>query len=245
MRIFDANVMIGKWPTNKLRFSSCTELIEQMNSHEINCALVYSSYGVKHNPTEGNYMLMEEIDDYKKMLFPCWVILPTWEIETGRDILNDLIDNDVKAVRIFPNEHNFVIDDWMCNDMFSKLESIRMPLLINNIDISPSKINLICQSFPNLPMILMQCEYFLNRSLYRLMELHKNLYLETSTYFIYNGIEDIVKRFGASRIIFGTRMPFQEPGAALAMVRIADISPEKKQMIFNNNLENIMSGVLL
>jgi len=59
--IIDANVMIGRWPTRNLEFFSINDLIQQMNYHNINQAVVFSSISVKHNPIEGNVELMKSI----------------------------------------------------------------------------------------------------------------------------------------------------------------------------------------
>jgi len=241
--IIDTNVMIGRWPTRNLKFCSINDLIQQMDYHNINQAVVFSATSVKHNPIEGNMQLMKSISNHLDRIIPCWVILPTWEMETERELIDDLKSNKVKVVRVFPNEHHFVLDNWVCSNMFKDLEAAHIPLLLNGPTVSPTQIHSICKSYPELPVILMQSEYALNRNFYMLFGLCPNFYLEISTYFIYHGIEDIVHRFGASRLIFGSRMPFQEPGAALTMVKLADIPSSEQEMILGRNMERLIGEV--
>jgi len=241
--IIDANTMIGRWPTRSLKFSSVDDLIRQMDYHDISQAIVFSASSVKHNPIEGNIEMMKIISNHHDRIIPCWIVLPTWKIETDREMIKDLKTNNVKVVRIFPKEHNFVLDNWVCSSLYKSLEKSRIPLLVDGVNANPSQLYMICSNYPELPVILVQSEYSLNRNLYMLFAQCPNFYLEISTYFIYYGIEDIVNRFGASKIIFGSRMPFQEPGAALTMVKMADISPLDKEMILGKNMEQLIKGV--
>lgn len=125
-----------------------------------------------------------------------------------------------------------MLDDWECVDLYKVLKTAHIPILLDGLTVSPTQIYSICKKYPELPVILMQSEYALNRYFYMLFSLCPNFYLEISTYYIYYGIEDIVHRFGPSRLIFGSRMPFQEPGAALAIAKMADISNNQGNFIF-------------
>jgi predicted TIM-barrel fold metal-dependent hydrolase len=245
MSVIDANALIGRWPNGSLKFSTAADLLKQMDALAINKALVYEASALKHSPVEGNITLMSSIANYPDRLIPCWVVLPTWKIETGRELIDDLRAHQVKAVRIFSKEHNFVLDEWSCGSMFAQLETAKIPLLLDGSEISPTQIHGICKAHPELPVILTQSEYFWNRNFYTLFDLHPNFYLEISTYFVYYGLEDFVNRFGASRLIFGSRMPFQEGGAALGMVKFADLSQDKQELILGKNLERLLGGVSL
>lgn len=242
MPIIDANTMIGLWPTKRLEFCSAEGLIKKMDYYSIDQAVVYSSISVKHNPIEGNMELIKQVSNFQNRLIPCWVVLPTWELETGKNLLEELKNNNIKVVRLFPKEHNFLLDEWVCGRLFSDLQAANIPLILDGSDVSPAQIHAICKTYPKLPIILAQSEYFLNRNLYKLFELHQNFYLELSTYFIYYGVEDIVRRFGPSRLLYGSRMPFQEAGAALGMIKIADISIQDKNMILYENLNGLIGG---
>jgi predicted TIM-barrel fold metal-dependent hydrolase len=245
MSVIDANALIGRWPIGRLTFKTAADLLKRMNALSIDKALVYEASALKHTPLDGNITLMSSIADYRDRLIPCWVVLPTWKIETGRELIDDLRDNQVKAVRVFSKEHNFTLDEWLCGPMFTQLETARIPLLVDGSEISPSQIHGICKSHPELPLILTQSEYFFNRNYYALFDLHPNFYLEVSTYFVYYGLEDLTNRFGASRLIFGSRMPFQEGGATLGMVKFADLSQDKQDLVLGKNLERLLGGVNL
>ncbi len=245
MTIIDINFMIGRWPKEKLKFWSVEDLVKKMDYYHIDKAVVYSSMARKHSPVEGNIHLMNLIGNYHDRLIPSWVALPTWDIETGNRFIDDLKSNKVKLVRVFSKEHNYILDDWVCGSLFKDLELHYIPLLLDGEDVHSTEIHNICKNYPNLPVILTRPEYTNNRNIYKLFSLHSNFYLEISTYLVYGGIEDVVSRFGASRLIFGSHMPFQEGGAALTMVNYAEITAKERKMIFHQNFERILEGVKL
>jgi len=51
-----------------------------------------------------------------------------------------------------------------------------------------------------------------------------NIYVELSNYHCLNSVEDMVKSHGADRFLFGTFMPFQDPGQAIAQLAYAEVS---------------------
>lgn len=243
MRVIDISAMVGPWPTDKLEFSTPEALVQKMDHYGIDQAFVYSSYAVKVNPVDGNKILMDQLKGFEDRLKPCWVILPTWDVESAVPLEEELKKNDVRMVRMMPPAHSYVPDPWVCGDVYGMLERNRIPLLFNMTDITVGQLHGIAQAYPQLPLIITQCEYGQNRSLYKLLELHPNIYLEISTYYIYNGIEDIAEKFGADRMIFGSRMPFQEGAAALGMTMLADISEEERAAILGGNIARLLEEV--
>ena len=245
MRTVDINVMLGPWAPRKLEFDSADRLIEKMDFFKIDEAYVYSSYAVRSNPIDGNYILAEQIKGFENRLKQCWVVLPTWNYECKTQLSDELVRNKVHIVRLMPTDHSFLPDCWVCDSLYEVLSSMNIPMLINQSDISLNCLHEICTKYPLLPVIITRCEYIQNRSLYKLMEKHPNVYLEVSTYFVYNGIEDIAEKFGAKRLIFGSRMPFQEAAAAKGMVMLSDLSNSEKADILSRNADRLINEVAI
>ena len=99
----------------------------------------------------------------------------------------------------------------------------------------------VLESHPALRLTLHQTSYRLDRFLYPLMEKFEYLSVETGGYVVAGGIEAICERFGSSRLVFGTGMPFFEPGAAVSPVTYAQISDAQKQAIAGGNLERLLA----
>ena len=72
----------------------------------------------------------------------------------------------------------------------------------------------VCQSHPRLPVIVEGPNRKLlyhNRVYYRLLERFANFHLEIHNLVGYLGLDDVVRRFGSQRLIFGTYFPQQDP----------------------------------
>lgn len=57
-----------------------------------------------------------------------------------------------------------------------------------------------------------------------------------------DGLEDVARKFGAERMIFGSRMPFQEGAAALGMTLLADLTQGEKALILAGNADRLVKG---
>jgi predicted TIM-barrel fold metal-dependent hydrolase len=56
-------------------------------------------------------------------------------------------------------------------------------------------------------------------------------------------IDDIVKRFGAKRLIFSTYYPVDDSQTSLMLITHGSFSMKDKEMIAHGNLENLIEGV--
>lgn len=242
MRVVDIGAMIGPWPLQKLEFETAAGLVEKMDHYGIDEAYAYSSYAARVSPLDGNYMLMEQLQGYEDRIHPCWVVVPTWDLETGGSLEEELKKYRVRLVRLLPSDHSFSPEPWVCGDLYEMLQRNGIPVLLNQTDVTAGQIHAICSAYPDLPVILTQCEYTQNRNIYKLLELHPNFYLEIATYYIYDGLEDVARKFGAERMIFGSRMPFQEGAAALGMTLLADLTQEEKALILAGNADRLVKG---
>ncbi len=244
LRFFDVNCMIGNWYW-KLEFSCIKSLREHMSRYKIDKAIVFHSLSWQYHPSAGNKKLIEEVSG-NAVLYPALVLLPFATDETPIEtVTKDIEDSGVKMVRVFPRDHNFRLSDWNCRELLNFLEGIRMPLAVDFDQTTPEDLLEICKNHSALPIVLTNVSRTASRIIYSLFSRANNLSMEISNYFIYGGIEDIVRKFGPERLLFGTQMPFFDPGSAVGSVIYAGISTEAKERIAFGNLDNLVSGVNL
>ncbi|HIE08829.1 MAG TPA: hypothetical protein EYP65_03160 [Armatimonadetes bacterium] len=114
MRFFDVNCMLGPNMGRELPIERGDELLALMDDYGIEKATVYHSTARFYHPREGNEVLMREIEPHKRRLLPCLVLLPTTTGETGsiEEVDRTIEETSAVAVRLFPAEHNFSLDDW-------------------------------------------------------------------------------------------------------------------------------------
>ena len=96
------------------------------------------------------------------------------------------------------------------------------------------------QRHTRLPIIAANCSYRHNRFLYPLWERFDNLYVETSRFLGAGAVEDVVRRFGPERLLFGSNMPQYTGTAAVARLTYADIPREAKEAIASGNLKRLI-----
>jgi predicted TIM-barrel fold metal-dependent hydrolase len=71
-----------------------------------------------------------------------------------------------------------------------------------------------------------------------------NVSLSTgSNYTFHKGIESMVSRLGAERLLFGTGMPVAEPMMAVTHLLYAQISDDDKRRIGSENLRGLIGGI--
>lgn len=245
LKFFDCNCSLGRRAASSLQeFYSSQRLIEEMHYFGISRSLVYHSLAKEYNPDIGNEYLLKETKDVEE-IEPCWVLLPSYTKETRNpeEMIKKMLDNGIRAARIFPKEHNFSLEEWNIKDLFSVLNDHKIPLFLDLDQTNWKEIYNICSRYSQIPLILTNVDYRIDRYLYPLLDKFNNLYIEISHYSVFRGIETICKNFGASHLLFGTRLPIFEAGSALNMINFAHISQMNKQLISYENLNKLLGEV--
>lgn len=249
LNYFDGNCSFGmRSIVDPGSFYTIGDLQKRMAHYGIKKALVYHSMAREYSPAEGNRMLMDEVSG-SLCLYPMWVVMHhhTGEFPAPDELKNQLKMHDVRAVRMFPapKDHYYSIAAWNCGELFSLLETCRIPLFIGLDQLSFDDLYNLCCQYPELRIVLTELGYSVDRNIYALLKKCPNLNMEISGYKVHNGIEEISGRFGAHRLIFGSRMPEFSAGSAVAMIQYARIGEKEKRMIACENLENLLEGVML
>jgi len=244
LHFFDCNCSIGRtgYP-HLLDISDVQGLKREMEIAGIEEALVYHSISRDAHPPLGNSLLLEKVKDMKE-LYPVWLVIPhhTKEMDRPEKLLKEMKKKGIKAVRMYPtrNYHSFSLSEWSSGELLSSLEGSRVPLILDIEIVSWEDVQAILKSHPKLPLVVSNCSYRHNRFIYPLLEKNNNLYIEISRFMGGGAIEDLVRRFGAHSLLFGTNMPHYTGTAAVALLTYADIEDREKEAIASGNLRNII-----
>jgi predicted TIM-barrel fold metal-dependent hydrolase len=239
---FDSNAQVGRFgDPEKEHYFEPAELQARLSACGIRRALVFHALAKELHPAEGNRALMEAISGLPDLV-ACWVAMPhhTGEMPPPAQFVNEMQQAGARAVRLFPATHNYSLAEWCAGEMMGEFEARRVPVFIEAGQTDYDQLAKVLEHHPKLRLIVMQTSYRCDRYVYPLMERFENFALETSSYLPAGGIEAICRRFGASRLVFGTGAPYFEPGAAVASIAFAEISDQDKQMIASGNLEKLL-----
>jgi hypothetical protein len=259
--LFDCNAMIGRRILrNEKEFKTANDLIKEMDYLGISQALVYHSLAKEYSPSIGNKHLLEELV-FSDRLHPCWVIMPhhTGEMEKPESLISSMIEQSVRAVRMFPAPpippaefslqlHRYALIGSVCGELFTALENHQIPLFLEIQTFSAfplvswQEIEWILRNFKSLILVIGGLRQRDNRTLYALLERFQNLYLDISIYAAHRGIEDIVKQFGASRMLFGTGLPVFSGSGSIIQLIYSEIEDTDMQMIAGSNLVRLLGG---
>lgn len=251
LQFVDSNCMLGQW---KHHSGGCLydagQLLEYLDRHGINRALTFGAFAAYGDIRTGNDRLLEHIKGYDRLM-PCAAAMPhhTNECPPPGEFCAFLARHDIRAVRVFPRLHGVSLYSWIWGDLFAELEVRRIPLFIDfsvkhwTEEIDWGNVHGICEAFPRLPVILVRMGIQADRYVYPLFGKFENLYMETSYYMVNNGMEHVVRNFGAHRLLFGSGMPVCNPRGAVWMLRLSGIGQEEQAMIAGGNLMNLLRGV--
>ena len=241
LRYMDCNCQIGPFEEMEAAyFTSLDDLLAEMEYLGIESALVMHTWASRWSPAKGNEKIDAALADHDH-LYPCYVGLPpaTGELPEPGDFAQTVRSNH-GAVRLFPSDHQFNFTPWCIGDLLAALQDASIPVLIDIKHTSWDEISDVLAQFPDLPLVILDLYYRVNRHIYPLLEKHPNLHIETHTYQIPFGIEDVSRRFGAEHLLFGTNLPVNEGGGALAQIEYSKLSDQDRQLIAADNLKRLL-----
>jgi predicted TIM-barrel fold metal-dependent hydrolase len=245
MKFFDANCCLGELSVPMPEyFGSVDVLAEAMERAGIDEALVYHARSREYSPAIGNRRLLEETAG-REHLHPCWTVLPhhTGEMPPAGTLVEQLAENGVHAVRAFPRTQNWPLDEWAAGRLLSALEENAVPFFIDLAETDFSQIHSLCHMHPRLPVVLTGALFRLSRWVYALLAETPNLHVETSSFQLHCGIEDICGRFGAGRLVFGTAAPHFSGAPSVMAVKYAGVSEDEKSKVAGGNLRDLLGAV--
>jgi hypothetical protein len=245
LKFFDCNCAVGPYRTRVFRFArTADELIEEMDFANIERALIYHTAMRFDHPTVGNELVLNETKGQSRLL-PTWALLPsqTGEQPPLKTLLPAMRRHNVRALRLFPDDHRYFLDDITWQDQLDVATERCIPLFIRA---SLDKIANLLRSFPNLLVVTgSQGSNPLDRYAWPLIEKFPNLIFETSNYLVDGGIEEFCQRYSAARLIFGSGYPDNSSGAAMLALARAEISDAQRQAIAWDNLSRILEEASL
>ena len=238
-----------------------------MDYYDIDRALVSHYVGGSLAPVGdriGNSWLSSEIAEEDR-LYAAWTLTP---FETSNEItVDNLRKNKVRAIRIFPLADKYALNDWVVGDLFEKLNSLKILTFIHITSVPQdpytgigatateltggryrgmeyywNEVYELAKKYHDIPIVLARLTGDMaayRKMIHIILSKLDNIYIDLSNYHCLNAIEDMVQRHGSNRFLFGTWMPFQDPGQTIAQLAYAKISQSDKEMIGGKNLERL------
>ena len=253
LRFFDVNAGVGRWKHPVYGgYETAEELESILDYLDMDGAVVYHAYAQESQAPMGNQVLLAELAGHDR-LAPSWVLFPhfTGEMPEPAELVETMLEHRVHVARMLPgiNGHRFSLEPWCADPVLKELGRHRLPLVmdfrLSRRDAPDYRaIYDLCQRHPRLPVILTGGLIRDTRSVYPLCLASPNLYLETSGFNAFRGMEHFCRNIGARRLLYGSGLPWRAPGAAITAVTHAFISDEEKALVAGENLVRLLDEVV-
>ncbi|HAH86975.1 MAG TPA: hypothetical protein DCL60_06340 [Armatimonadetes bacterium] len=248
LNFFDANAWVGfQVEPAYNRICKTDELLKELSLSNINEAIVTHTGALYYNLVEGNELTLEAISG-QEQLYGAVVLSPntTGELGQTKEYIDRAIKRKARIARLFPKLHTFCLQPWCAGSVLEALQERRIPLMLWHSETDWNEVHSLCQSYPNLPIIIEGTGrkiLYDNRMFYRLLSLHKNLHLEIHCLTNCRILEEMVGMLGAEQFIFGSYLPYKEPAVTMMLLAYSGISDDAKRLIAGGNIRRLLEEV--
>ncbi len=188
----------------------------------------------------GNELLRTALAEARSALYGMYTLVPrfTHEIPAAHDLPAVLKAGKFAALRLAPRVHRFLPKAGVLADYLEMATALRIPVMFDTAcGIELGEIYDILERFPRLTAILAYQNIWPADRMYRpFLAQFDNVYMELSSMITDQGIDDLVREYGAERLLYGTRFPYMYMGGQMLQLRHACISEEDKARIAGGNL---------
>lgn len=158
--------------------------------------------------------------------------------------VQNILDLGLHGVKLHPDIQGFKIDDYRCLKIYELCEAAGLPILMHTGDSrydnsNPNRLLPILEIYTNLTVI---GAHFGGWSMWE--EASKklahipNLYVDCSSSMPWLSNEktvEIIRRYGADRVLFGTDYPMWSPNDELDRFMTLDLTDEERRLILSEN----------
>jgi uncharacterized protein len=248
--LIDANVHLGTWPFTLVPELNAPRLAAHLRAHGIRRAVVSPVAAIlAPDPMPGNRALLAAVRRIPALL-PVPVVNPA--LRNWREQLDAAEAGPLRAVKLFPNYHNYRLDSGRLDSFFSEVRSRRMRLLISVRlederhryfglrirSVPPKTLISFLRRHPRLhPLVL-------GLGLPELRQVAKkrdNFSTDTSFIEWRDSLATLVREFPARRILFGSHTPFFVTRASMAKLKTARLPARTAAAIGGGNAARYFS----
>lgn len=258
--LIDINAHVGHWPFKKMKYNTCSSLLERMDKFDVEISVVGNLNGIFYKDTQSaNEELFEELKSNKKFsnrFIPFAVLNPTYggwqkdfEISTGKF--------GMKGICLYPLYHDYEITDPACIELVKKARDkgiivVFTHRIVDSRQRSWMDISKEWTMKDIMPLIreVKDAKYFIVNAANSMIleqtdtDLLKNtdLLIDTSGRALSNPV-DLIRKLGKDKFAFGTHSPILD--YLTGLLRIESLRPDEadeatKEMIRSGNARRML-----
>lgn len=253
MKFFDASLCYGTTFNVDLAPAIPCPTIEDLDAALMRAGvkggLVFTEATDNAGVVIGNRMLAEDLKKAKTDLYGMYTIVPSYtdEIPAARDLPAVMKQQKMAALRMSPATNRWLARAGVISDYLDMACELRIPVVFDtNRGITLEEVYDIMERYPALTAILSYKNIWPADRYYRpFLAQFPNLRMELSSMITDQGIDKLVSKFGAERLLFGSGFPAMYIGGQQMQLKHACISDEDKELIASGNLLRMIREVRL
>jgi len=228
---------------------TAAELLAEMDWAGVQEALVYHALMREQSPQVGNSILAESIAGEPRLI-GTWAILPpqTGELLPPSEFFPAMQRANVRALWAFPEEHRYILDRVTFGAFLDEVSERRVPLFLPRDAGGPrphdtwNLVYRLLAQYPDLTLVLAGNGPWGEDRFFRpLLEQYPRFYLDISRYELDCGIRELVARYGAERLLYGSSFPRFSMGGPRLMLAAAEIDEADRRAIAGDNLRRLLA----
>lgn len=241
--LFDANVLLGRHPRTSAGADDAADLLRCLDRVGIAEALVGHSASWLHDPATGNRQLTDLLAAEPGRLHACWVVLPggTGELGEPDELVVEALTAGVAAVRAYPADHGWSLTTPDAAALLRALAAGGLPLLVDVEQTSWTDVTECAAAHPELRIVVSQTGYRALRRIAGVLAGTGNVWIETSTLATHQGLEWLVDRFGADRLVFGSGATARDPAEAVTRLLLSELDSAAVEAVGGGNLRRLLA----
>jgi len=237
-KICDAHVHLGPsgpWQPYEDPTINMSQLMALLDKCGISRALVFPNPNVGDKYPETNDYIAQCVQDHPKRLVGFGRVDPRRGAEAINELKRMKEKLELSGLKLHPMVECFRPDHPFFAKFFSKVEEMRLPILIHTGDgfSSPGLALKVAKKHPNMIMILGH----LKEGCIGAMKDSQNVYVETSG--TLPEFVEMATYVDENRVLFGSDIPYYRFPTQAAIIEAADITSKTRRKVYSENFERL------
>lgn len=249
----DVNVSLGRWPFRRLPLDETAVLVTHLKEAGVRQAWAGTFEGVMHKDVAAaNARLAEECRKHGHgLLLPFCVVnpmVPDWEEELRRCVEA----HEMRGVRLYPNYHGYKLSDAVFGrvarmatesqlviQIAVSMEDERMQhrlARVTDVDVTPLPV--VLEEVPGAKVMLLNWFRGIKEDL--LAKLADKIWFDIATVEGVAGVEMLLKKVPAKRVVFGSHAPFYYFEAAMLKMKESVLRRAEYVRIAHQNAQDLL-----
>lgn len=241
MRV-DVNVLVGPAPTDAHAPWTADDVERHAERFGLSLALVRHTSSLDYDPAEGNRRLLAELSG-RPRLAPCFVLGPLESGEHGpaAALPRALADARVAGVWLYPRRHGWAVHGTESQLLLKALRECVLPVFIDLDEADWAGVDLLASALPDQDIVVCGLGYRTLRQAVSVLDRRARVHVDLSYTASVDGLELLVERYGAQRVLLGTGAPIRDDAAPWFVLDRSELTAVDRAAVSGGNARRLLS----